>query len=239
MELALKSWNRESYLSYVNYLKSLVDEKYREFHSGLVPGKENILGIRMPILRATAKEVVKGNWREFLELCTSDTYEEVLIKGIVIGLVPVDYEEFIGLVDGFAPLVDNWATCDSFCNGLKRIKAFKEGFFEHLEDYLCSENPWYIRIALVTMLSFYVEEGFINKVIHRSAAVKSQEYYVRMANAWLVAECYIRFPIITQDFLIEQCPLDNWTYNKAIQKIRESYRISKETKNYLKTLKRR
>ena len=239
MELTLKSWDRDTYCSYVDYLKTLMDEQYGEFHRGLVSGKENILGIRMPLLRATAKEVAKGNWREFLELCTTNTYEEVLIKGIVIGLVPVDYEEFIGLVDGFAPLVDNWATCDSFCNGLKRIKTFKEPFFKHLDMYLSSENPWYIRIALVTMLSFYVEEEFINRVIDRSAAVKSEEYYVRMANAWLVAECYIKFPEVTEAFLTEQCPLDNWTYNKAIQKIRESYRISKETKDYLKTLKRR
>lgn len=57
-----------------------------------------------------------------------------------------------------------------------------------------------------------------------------------MGNAWLIAECYIKFPKQTLK-LLENKSLNSWTHDKAIQKIRESYRVSGEAKDYLNQLK--
>lgn len=237
MNLTKDHWSSEDYRSFTQYLAECQDEKYRQFHSSLVPGKENIIGIRMPQLRKMGKEIAKGNWKEFLHEVQEDTYEEVMVEGIVIGQAKVDYEEFCSLVDQFTEKVDNWGVCDCFCGGLTMLKKYKKEFWEHLENYLKSDSPWKQRVALVIMLGSYMEEDYIDGVLERCDSLSSEQYYVRMAQSWLVSVAYVKFPEITQRYL-EHSNLDNWTYNKAIQKIRESYRVDAQTKEKLKQMKR-
>ena len=133
MNLQLNEWTDSDYLEFVGFLKTQADEKYRNFHSSLVPNaeKSDILGIRMPRLREIGKEVSKGNARSFLDVSKSELYEERMVRGIVTGLIKTkDFDDFTALVDNFADEVDKWAICDCFCTGLKEVKKYKGEFFE-------------------------------------------------------------------------------------------------------------
>lgn len=239
MIMPIGNWTSDEYSRLVEKLKKLSDEKYRKFHSSLVPNEEknSFLGVRMPKLRELGKEISKGDPRGFLEICKSDYYEEKMLRGIVTGLIkPRNYEDFISLADGYIPYISNWALCDCFCSGLKYVKKCREEFFGHLKIYL-SGNDWAVRAAIVFMLDYYLDDEYITEVLTRVDSVRSDEYYVKMAQAWLLATALAKCPKPTIEYY-EKNSLDDFTHNRAIQKAVESYRVDDGTKNYLRSLKR-
>lgn len=216
----------------------LSDEKYKEFHSKLSPTGSNIIGVRMPLLRKLAKEIAKGDWREYLKTAENEYYEEIMLQGIVIGYVKVDVEERLQLIGAFIPKIDGWGICDSFCNGLKFIKSNKERVWNFIQPYLKSDHEFYIRFGVVVLLDFYIDEAYINRVLDALDKIKHPGYYVKMAVAWTVSICYIKFPEVTMAYL-KNNSLDDFTYNKSLQKITESLRVDKETKLVIKNMKRK
>ena len=135
----LDSWSADDYDNLTEYLKSNADLKYRDFHSSLVPDTESnsIIGIRMPIMRKIAKEISKGNAREFLDISQTEYYEQRIISALVMGLIKTEsFDDFVSLVNAFVPKINNWAVCDGFCAGLKEVNKYKKEFFDFLANYL-------------------------------------------------------------------------------------------------------
>lgn len=232
------SINKNNYNEFIEYLKSISDEKYREFHSKLVPNTNlKFIGVRLPIMRKIAKEILKGDYLEFLEVCKSTYYEEVMLRGLVTAQIKGDFEDTAKRVDEFLPYVDNWAVCDTFCNTLKGIKKFLPQFFEHIKGYMQSDNPWTLRVGFVLMMTYYISDEYIDTALDFCERVKSEHYYVQMGKAWLMATAYAKHPDKTKQFLL-LAEIDDKTFNMTIQKCMDSFRISKEDKIFLKTLKR-
>ena len=216
-------------------LFSLADEKYKEFHGGLCPGVNNIIGVRVPVLRSLAKKIIKEDWRKYLKEAEDQYYEEVMLQGMVIGLAKMDIEERLTYLAGFIPKIDNWAVCDVTCAGLKSTAKNLKKVWEFLQKYLNSDKEFEVRFAVVIILDYYIQEEYIDIVFEKLDSVHHEAYYVKMAVAWAVSICYIKYPEKTYSYL-ESCKLDNFTFNKAIQKIRESYRVPKEDKENLKKM---
>ncbi len=223
----------------------LADEKYRQFQSGLCPNTDGIIGVRLPILRKLAKEIAKGDWREYLNYANnqyrnanSQYFEEVMLTGMVIGYVKADKEEILKYVADFVPQIDNWAVCDSFCTGLKFTKVNKSRVWEFIQPYLFSEEEFQIRFGVVMLLNYYIEADYIDRVLDILNRIKHEGYYVKMAVAWAISMCFVKYEIETMSFL-EKNELEDFTYNKAIQKIIESLQVDQETKEILKKMKRK
>ncbi|KYH28133.1 MULTISPECIES: DNA alkylation repair protein [Clostridium] len=216
----------------------LADEEYKKFHSKLCPNANNIVGVRLPLLRKMAKQLAKENWREYIKAAQSDYYEEVMLQGLILGYVKADIEEVLNYVSNFIPKIDNWAICDSFCNGLKFTKANKERVWNFIQPYLSSEREFDVRFGVVMLISFYIEENYIDRVLKVLDKIKHEGYYVKMAIAWAISVCYVKFPEKTMEYL-KNNRLDDFTYNKSLQKITESLRVDKETKALIRNMKRR
>ncbi len=219
-------------------LFELSDEKYKKFHSGLCPNIDNIIGVRLPKLREIAKEIAKGDWRDFLAISSDDYYEEVMINGLVIAYAKCDVDEKLNYIESFVPKIDNWAICDSFCNSLKFVNKNKEKVWEFIQPYLKSNKEFEIRFAVVIILNYYITEDYIDLVLETLDDVKHEGYYVKMAVAWAISVCYVKFPKKTES-VFEENLLDDFTHNKSIQKIRESYRVPKESKERLQKMRRK
>lgn len=219
-------------------LFELSDEKYKKFHSGLCPNIDNIIGVRLPKLREIAKEIAKGDWRDFLAISSNDYYEEVMINGLVIAYAKCDVDEKLNYIESFVPKIDNWAICDSFCNSLKFVNKNKEKVWEFIQPYLKSNKEFEIRFAVVIILNYYITEDYIDLVLETLDEVKHEGYYVKMAVAWAISVCYVKFPKKTES-IFEENLLDDFTHNKSIQKIRESYRVPKESKERLQKMRRK
>lgn len=219
-------------------LFELVDEEYQKFTSKLIPNTNNILGVRLPELRKLAKKIAKGDWRIYLEHAESEYFEEIMLQGMVISYVKTDIEEFLRYVADFVPKIDNWSVCDSFCIGLKFTKTNREQVWDFLQPYLLSKKEYEIRFAVVMLLNFYIEEDYISRALQLLDSIKHEGYYVKMAVAWAISIFYIKLPEPTTTYLNSNS-LDDFTYNKALQKITESYRVDNETKNLIRGMKRR
>lgn len=224
-------------LSIKDQLKNLAEEKYRVFSSAITPGVNNILGVRLPVLRKMAKDIAGGDYRDFLKNVSADTYEEKMLKGMVIGYIKADIDEILELTKGFIPLIDNWAICDSFCSGLKITKSYKEKVWDFLQPYLYSDKEFEIRFGIVMIINYYIDEIYAPKAFKRFDRIKHDGYYVKMAVAWAISVYFAKLPDITLEY-IKNNRLDDFTHNKAIQKIIESRRVDQATKEMVKTLRR-
>ena len=222
-------------------LKQLVDEKYREFHKGLCPGTENILGIRVPVLRDYAKKLAKEyEIKELLKNIDNEYYEEIMLQGMLIGLEKdkdKGIQNILKDIEEFVPKIDNWAVCDVFCAGLKITKKHKKEMWDFLQAYVTSGKEFEIRFGVVMILDYYITEEYLKKDFSIFDHIKSNQYYVQMAVAWAISVCLIKFYDKTIEYL-KNAKIDKFTYNKALQKAIESYRISQEQKVELRKMKK-
>lgn len=217
-------------------LFNLSEDEYRNFHNKLCPNTENILGVRLPLLRNIAKDLAKNNWEAYLNNPYNEYYEEIMIEGLTIGYIKADINTRFKYIKRFIPKIDNWAICDSFCNNLKFTKNNLNEVWEFISTYLSSNKEFELRFAIVMMLHYYINEEYIDRVLHILNDINHEGYYVKMAVAWAISFAYIKFPHKTLVFL-KNNNLDSFTYNKSLQKIIESTRVSKEDKDLIRSMK--
>lgn len=216
-------------------LTALIDDDYRDFAKKGIITDYPLLGVRIPRLREFAKEIIKsGHAADFLKH-NPQSFEEVTTHGIVIASLP--YEEMRQYLPNFVPKIDNWCTCDVFCNSLKSVRRHHADFLDQIDELLIG-SEFSTRTAIVCLLCHYVIPDYLAVIYDRITRVKDrEEYYVKMAVAWLTAECFIKFPEETWGFLRSGI-LPKWTQNKTISKIRDSYRVPQEVKDTLLTLRK-
>lgn len=217
-------------------LFKLQDLKYKKFHSSLCPNVDNIIGVRIPELRKIAKEISKENSKEFLKCVKDEYYEELVLHGLVIGYSKISIEETFKYLKQFVPKIDSWAVCDVTCSNLKITKRYQEEMWNFLENYITSDKEFEIRFAVVMYLNYYLTEDYIDQVLEKIDKITVHQYYVQMGIAWLISFAYIKQKEKTIKF-IENNHLDQFTHNKSIQKICESYRVTPEEKENLKKYK--
>lgn len=218
--------------------KTLIDmgeKNYGEFHSALVPGKNNIIGVRIPKLREYAKKLAKECGDSALE-GEDIYYEETMLRGMIIGYLKIDNDRRLRLIREFVPLIDNWAVCDSFCPTLKFTNKNREMMWDFIQPYIHSEKEFSARFGAVMLLDYYINEEYIDRTLTELSKINTAEYYSSMAVAWALAECYIKFPDRTEPYIVQKI-FDKDTHNRAIQKICDSYRVDKAKKEAIRKLK--
>ncbi len=218
--------------------KNNTDPAYCKFSSALIPNIDNVLGVRIPVLRKIAKQIAKDDWQKFLNKYEEKFMEDTMLKGMVISYLNEDIDTVLNLTEAFVLKIDNWAVCDTFCAGLKIFKKDRKKVFKFLIPYLTSKKEYSLRFAVLVLLTYFIEKDYIDEVLKILFNLKSSYYYVNMAIAWAVSVCYVKFPDCTLKYL-ENSTLDDFCHNKSISKIIESYRVSKEDKEKLKLLKRK
>ena len=227
-------YTQENYNELLQQLKELADPKYQKFHSGLLPGVDNILGVSVPKLRKLAKELINScdNIDDYLTLAGTEYYEETMLEGIVISYVKCSWNKKLEYIKDFVPKINNWAVCDAFCGGIKPPQNRLENFRDFIEPYLHSENEFYVRFGVVMLMQKFITNDYIDSTLHSLEQITRSEYYIQMAVAWALSVCYVKFPQQTLA-LFKQYSLQPAVQNKAIQKCRESLRVSKADKAML------
>ncbi len=221
------------------YFRANADGKYREFHSKLVPDVDDILGVRLPAIKALAKKIAKENLDEYLGENYLDMYEKRMLRAMVIGSIKKpSLEELKGHIETFVPDIDNWAVCDCFCSALKSASMYRNDLLPLLLRYTTSDHVYEIRFGVVMLMNYYIDDEHIDLILKTYDGIKNEEYYVKMGIAWALSLCFVKQREKTLEYL-KNSNLGKWTYNKAIQKINESFRVSKEDKEMLKKMKRK
>lgn len=220
-------------------LEEVAEPAFRRFSLSLLPtlAPERLLGVRLPTLRRLAREIVRSDWRDYLQNASDRSFEEILLQGMVIGLIPEGPQTVFPLVDAFLPKIDNWSVCDSFCAGLKLARRFPDETLAFLLPYLRDDREYAVRFGIVMLLLYFSQPERAASALALIDKVRHEGYYARMAAAWAVSVCFAEAPSVTADYLC-QSQLDDFTHHKAIQKIMESKRISPENKALARSLDR-
>ena len=219
-------------------LKKLQDEGYRKMQITTIPSvnAESIIGVRTPALRAYAKELSKReDVSSFLEDLPHKFFEENQLHAFILSGMK-DMDECIKLVDKFLPYVDNWATCDQMSP--KVFKKHKGILLEYVNEWIKSDKTYVKRFAVGMLMEHFLDEDFKTSYLTQVSKIRSEEYYVNMMTAWYFATALAKQYDAALPY-IEKQKLDKWTHNKTIQKAVESYRITPEQKEYLKSLRRK
>ncbi|MBQ9989991.1 MAG: DNA alkylation repair protein [Lachnospiraceae bacterium] len=218
-------------------LLSMAEPEYKAFQSKLIPTMEpdRIIGIRTPLLRKYAKALTRDHKQaeEFLDSLPHSYYEENNLHGFLLETIK-DYDQCICRLEAFLPFVDNWATCDGTVP--KVLKKYPERTLKKAGEWIKSSHTYTCRYGIKVLMDSYLEENFCENILAMAAAVDSEEYYVRMMQAWFFATALAKQYETVLPYLKERC-LNTWVHNKTIQKARESYRITAEQKQELQALK--
>lgn len=219
-------------------LSVAAEESYRQFSSKIIPGASNILGVRLPYLRRLAKQLAKDDWAGFLAIADGSSHEMLLLQGLVIGLAPADLPTMLPHINAFIDQMTNWAVCDTFAGGLKIARREPQQMRAFIISCLHSAAAYRLRFGAVMLLDYYAEQQYLAENLALLEQVSYDDYYVKMAIAWAISIFFLKTPEAVWPFLINN-RLDDFTHNKAIQKICESRRITPEQRRQLHQLKRR
>ena len=217
-------------------LFQLQDAGYREMQIRIIPtvSPDRIIGVRTPALREMAKQLAREEEiRGFLGDLPHRYFEEDQLHAFIISGMK-DYDECLRELDRFLPYVDNWATCDQMSPRV--FRKHRKELLDIIRAWIGSGKTYIIRFGIGMLMEHYLDEEFDPAYPEMAAAVRSEEYYVNMMTAWYFATALAKQYKTVLPFL-ENRELDEWTHNKAIQKAIESYRITPEQKDYLRTLK--
>ena len=212
-------------------LLMLADTQYRDFHKKLIPNvpEARILGVRIPQLRKLGKKLDKDDF-------AWDYYEEVMLHGFYIGYKKLDFEARLTLLNEFIPRIDNWAVCDCAIASMKFIEKSRKAFLDYLQTYMRSQKEYELRFAVVVLMDYYLTDEYIDMSLAYLQDLQSDFYYVNMAVAWALSVAFVRYrdrvlPILESRLLSRE------VQNMTIGKIRDSLRVDKETKQYVKSLR--
>lgn len=227
-------------------LFNLQDEQYRNMQIKIIPNidAERIIGVRTPPLRAFAKDLVKKSkssldisrtTTDFLEKLPHEYFDENQLHAFII-CEEKDFEKCMNRIERFLPYIDNWATCDQLSPKIFRKQENRKALLPYIDKWIRSPHCYTIRFAIGLLLQHFLDEEFKEEYLDKAASVRSDEYYVKMMVAWYFATALAKQYDAALPF-IEEKRLEKWTHNKAIQKAIESYRVTPEHKEYLRSLK--
>lgn len=219
-------------------LQALSESNYKAFNKKIIPTNYEMLGIRIPALRLLAKELAQSDDIEsYLDHAEFTTYEHILLYGMVLG-----YSKKLSLENTFHyfdPLIlkfDNWAHVDSLVSGFKQFKKYPDQTLNHFLALKTDEGEFTKRTFVILLMTYFMDERYIDTTLKHLVEVPQGQYYVDMAIAWALSVGLVKFYDRTIK-LLEQKHFSKFVHNKAIQKARESYRISSQIKEVLLSIK--
>ena len=222
--------------------------QYADFSKALNPTSLPMLGVRLPELRKLAKKIAKDDYKSFLGQNPMDSFEMETLQAMVIGYVKDDLSSILSCAADFIPKIHDWSVNDSFCQTFKICEKPQNQkiCWDFFMKYAQSHREFEVRVVAVMLMSHYLNDDYIDDVIQvlnnvytGDTAEKTDFYYAKMGVAWAVATISAKFPEKCLAYMQSpQNRLDTWTYNKAIQKMCESFRVSEEIKEMMKSLRK-
>lgn len=217
-------------------LKENYDPQYKKFNDKLIPNVRSTIGVRVPVLRKIASELMKEDWRSFLDEDVI-VFEENIIKAIVIANAEMSSEERLALTEEFVPNVDNWAVCDLLCGDWKITHDAIKPLWDLCKELMASKEEFRMRVAAVMMLSKFLDDEHIDGVLELLTMYSNDGYYYKMGAAWTLSYCYIDYQEKTEEVL-RSGELDREIHNLTIRKVCESRRVSDDVRKHVRTFKR-
>lgn len=222
-----------------NKLFALSDKNYKEFNLKIVRTEksENMIGVRMPIIKNLAKEIIRNGQSAQYFTFKHKYYEEIMLHGFLLSSIK-NKDDFLFQTERFLPMINNWSICDSTVASIKNVNFFKDDYKGKCMEWLRSEREFTARFAIVSFTNYYLGNDYDETISKELSKIESDKYYVNVAVAWYFATALSKQPEHTLPYFENGEITNSKIHNKAIQKAMESFAISAELKTYLKGLKK-
>lgn len=227
--------NQKTLLRVRKELEKIAEADYKTFSASLIPGVENLLGIRIPILRDMAKKLAKEDWKGCMEWEDTLYFEETMLQGLVLGYAKAPIDEILVYAKQFIPKINNWSVNDTFCSNFKIARKEPQKVWDFLMTYKDSHDEFETRVVAVMLMSHFLDDAHIDDVLRVLGELEIVGYYTSMGVAWAYATAWAKYPEKTKSYLLEH-PIDAETYHKTLRKCLESYRISDEDKVWIRSV---
>lgn len=222
----------------LDLLKSKSEKKYKDFSSKLLPKETKLLGVRIPIIKQLAKELIKNNLAtEYLKIELDELIylEEKMLYSLLVANILLDDNQRILKIKQYVPYIKNWSECDTFCASLKSIKENKKLYYQEFKEYLKTSSEYKIRFFYVISLNYFIEKAFLPQILNHIKTQRYYGFYDKMAVAWFLSIAYIKYPQKIEQYL-KTTKLDKFVFQKTISKICDSYQVTKEAKAHIRTI---
>lgn len=230
-----KSFIYGDFMNVREELLKFKDEEYKCFISKLTRTRYPMIGIRIPLIKKFAKDISEKIDFKYFNCIQDPYFEEIMLEGFIIGNLK-DLDLVIKRLNIFVSKIDDWSVCDSVCASLKITNKNKNVMWNFINKYKNSAKEFELRFMLIMMMDYYLEDKYIDDIFETINNLKLEQYYVKMAVAWLLATSIVKCEERTLEY-IKRCNLDKMTFNKMISKCCESYRVKDEIKQLLKSMK--
>lgn len=226
------------YTNVVNMLKEQARYEQIKYNNNIIPGAKPSVGVRVPVLRKMAKEFARDDYKSFMDECSEEYYEQEMLKAFAIGYAKDKIDTILEYATEFVPKIHDWAVNDAFCQNFSIARKHQTEVLQWVLRYVDSESEFEQRVVAVLLMSHFLNDEYVDIVLETINRLKHEGYYTKMGVAWCVATAYAKYPEKTMVFLNHN-NLDDWTYNKSIQKMIESYRVTDEDKKILRQMKKK
>ncbi len=227
-------WNNKTYNELIKYLNSLSSSSYKDFNKKIVNSKYEVLGVSVPVLKKLAKELSKTDYKSLLKLMKFNSYEEVILAFLIISNIK-DYKEATNYLKEYIKYIDSWGVTDTFASSFKIVKKNKEQTLLLIDELIKDEYTFSKRLGYILLLDYYIDREHLRLIFDYIKKEESKEYYVQMAISWLLSVMYVKYTNETYDFL-KDSNLDDFVVRKTVSKVQDSFRVSKEDKERIKTI---
>lgn len=230
MELNKQIWTKTDGEEFQNYLKTFGRPDRVEWTKKILNTNMPVLAMLSADIREVSRKILKGNFISFLDLGLWDYYENTAVCGGLIMCIK-DFDTMKSYLLPYCEKADNWATCDLLYFPVDNNN--EKQFWDLSLELIASDKPFVRRVGVDMWFKFIEREGYLKQIFERINSMNAEtEYYVNMAVAWLIAECFTKNREQTLEFL-KTNKLNAFTANKSVSKCRDSFRVSKEDKEML------
>ncbi len=222
----------DEYKSFIDELFLYKNDQYKEFSSKLIINSKEMIGVNIPTLRKIAKKISISDIDSFLDIYQGKYFEETLVLGLALGYLK-DKEALSKYIILYSKEITDWSLCDTPAINMKLIRSNNEYFFPYIKELINSKEEFQVRFGLILLLSHYLNDQYIDYILDLCINIKTDKYYINMAIAWLLCECYIKYKSNTDKYINSKY-LDKFVLNKTISKICDSFRVDSKEKEMLK-----
>ena len=219
-------------------LNENADGKNAELNHKINPTGKPSQGVRLPVLRSIAKEIAKEDYKWFLENNPMDTFEMETLHAYVLGSAKDEISTLLGYVRDFIPRIHDWSVNDSLCQSFKIARKYPAETWDLLMSFKDSKQEYEVRVVAIMMMSQFLNDEYFDRVLEVLNSLYTDTYYSRMGVAWAVATAMAKYPDKCKAYMLSpDNHLDEWTYNKALQKMKESYRVDNSIVDEIKKIR--
>lgn len=230
MILTKPIWTIKDKDEFISYLDTKRNESKVAWSKNILNTPSDVLALKTKDMVDIAKEIYKGNYQSFLDLKITNYYETIALYGMLLNRTD-EYNTLMTYIIPYIDMMDCWAHCDL-------IKLPMQD--KHMKDYIelslslrHDDRVFARRFSLFILFQYVKDKSVLPLIFDSMKDLKEEDaYYVIMMAGWLLSEALILHKEATESFLSSN-ELNPKIVNKAIQKCRESNRLSKEEKDYL------